>query len=275
MTNQCEQCGATVPSNAAVCPYCQAVTPFGRQQQQARAATETYKEQAQAQLEVHGQWQRQQQQRAALERSATYSVIAGAAGLVTCCLPVGAIAAIALAIKAQRHASQQGLAKPPRAWIGLIMGILGLVLCVVGWVYYSIDMSTKKESIVRLRSEAKKGAAKAKLTKKTACKLVKIEVLETSDYGIYDDADVDCRGILRVTGERAVLENVRVASAEPTKVTGCLERVDDRWVVAEVRKDERCFAAPSTTATATASASASGSVAPSGSVAAPAPSATH
>ncbi|MBW2457805.1 MAG: hypothetical protein JRI68_25090 [Deltaproteobacteria bacterium] len=259
MTNQCDQCGATISPNDTICPFCQALTPLGRHQQQAQAATETYKQQAQAQLEVRSEAQRRQQKREALESSATYSLIAGAVGLVTCCLPVGPVLAIVLGLKAQRHAVQQGLAKPPRALLGIILGIGGLVLGVVGWVYYYVDTSTRDEDVARLKKESKKGAKRAVLSKKTACQLVKIEVLQ-SDYAIYDDAEIDCRGKLNVTGDRAVLENVRLERTDPDKVTGCLERVDERWVVAELSKDGRCFAPA---ASSSASAAPAGSSAPS------------
>jgi len=255
MSNLCKQCGATVSPHDEVCPYCQAITPYGLQQQQARVAGETYKQQAQAQLDAQGEAHRRQQQREALESSATYALIAGAVGLVTCCLPVGPIAAIVLGVKAQRHAVQQDLPKPPRALLGIILGIVGLVGAVVGWIWCYNDTSTRDEDVAGLKKASNKGAKKGVISKKTACQLVKIEVL-SGGYALYDEAKIDCRGKLEVTGDRAVLQNVKLERTEPDKVTGCLERVDERWVVAELREDGQCFTEPAASGSAAAAPSA-------------------
>lgn len=265
MTNRCQNCGATAPPNTPACPYCRATTEYGSQLRNASVATETYKQQAQAQLEVHHDWQKQKQRREAFERAATYSLITSLVGLVTCFLPIAPIIAVVLAIKAMRLASQHGFTRPTRAVFGMILGIAGFALGVAGIGWFFADMARQDEALEELRAKVRKGAARKKLDKKTACRLAKIDIIESPDYGIYDQDGADCRGRLKREGDQAVLPGVRISSVPAKTVVACLQRNDGRWVIHSLRDDENCWAAPPASASASTAASASASTAASAS----------
>ncbi len=260
MTSRCENCHATVPADATTCPYCQAVTRYGAHLQQASAASQVYHQQARAQLDVQQQYHQQQQRKRAFENTATYALIASIIGLLTCLLPIASIIAIILALHSRSLAKKEGLAKPPRATIGLILGLLGAVTGSAGLIWMITDISadseTRKAHIAKLEARVAKSAKRAKLNRKTACDLVKLEILRTGEPLIYDEKKIECRGRLAVDKSRAVLHGVRAMTADPVTVVGCIERIEGEWILQSVREDDSCWGDSEKDAAASSAASA-------------------
>lgn len=240
MDTPCNNCGAKLGPTTPSCPYCGAVTAYGQQVEHAAATQNAHHQHAREQHQLNLQMERDRQRRAAMESAATFALISGLVGFVTCCLPVGPVLAIVMGLKARRLARETGFARPMRGTIGLVCGLLGLLSAAGGWSYFIYDTQKKDEDIEKLREAAVKVADDKDLTDAAACTLVRLEVLESTS-SVYRAKKIKCRGDLKRTGDRAVLTRVRVLKSSPYTVKGCLVWRGERWVVEKTPRYGKCW----------------------------------
>jgi hypothetical protein len=249
--HRCERCGGLVQDQIPACPYCGAITPFGAQVQSAAAMTSH----ARAQQELAQEQKRHAQAMTALARTAWASLIVSVLGLVTCCLPLASLLAIALGLRAAFVARKHKLTLPAAGVVGILLGVVGIVSAVGFWIFFGVDQYYEEQLKRELWRRIGNGDTAQVLAQPTACAMAELELLETSHRGYTRSHEVRCHGKLTVTGETAVLHDLMVrGSGDSYRAFVCFKR-GAKWMVAEIRADAACGSEPATTtASATASA---------------------
>lgn len=237
----CYNCGAKIGPTAPGCPYCGATTAHGQQLEQAAVAQSAHHLQAQRQLKLTQQMERDRQRKQAMESAATFALISGLLGFVTCCLPLGPVLGIIMGLKARRLARETGFARPMRGTVGLVCGVIGLLGAAAGWAWFISDQITKDQDIEALKAATADLAEERELSEEGACKLVQLELLEGSSYTIYRASKVKCKGGLKRDGERAVLSDVRILKTKVITVKGCLAWNGKIWVVKKTPRRGDCW----------------------------------
>ena len=95
----CYNCGAKIGPTAPSCPYCGATTAHGQQLDQAAAAQSAHHQQARLQLQLSQQLERDRQRKQAMESAATFALVSGLLGFVTCCLPLGPVLGLVMGLR--------------------------------------------------------------------------------------------------------------------------------------------------------------------------------
>src|SRR5437868_3239073 len=134
MIPKCPQCGATVPQDAHVCPYCQAPTAYGIAMRQ-RADEDARQRAAWAEA---AKLRDVQAGRDELEQISKQSLMWSAAAVVLCCVPGPQIMGIVRFLNARTLAKKLGVDVPGSATAGGAISIasiaLGIGLIVLGAV---------------------------------------------------------------------------------------------------------------------------------------------
>ena len=101
LQERCSGCGAAVGVEALTCAYCGAASPHALRAK----ASATEAELAQAEANV----KRTEDE---VRRGGTTALVAASVGVVTCCLPIGAVLGLIFAQRARRQAKEAGLVAP-------------------------------------------------------------------------------------------------------------------------------------------------------------------
>jgi hypothetical protein len=227
LQERCGGCGAAVGLAALTCAYCGAPSPHARRAREAASEAELAEAEARLQLSA-----------AALGRTGTWAAVAGGVGLVTCCLPIGAGAALLMAHRARAQARAAGLVPPASVTAATVMGGLGMAAFLFFAVMVALEMRKEAERTAALHAMVDEAAAQAELTQPVACGLAELRLIQdgwagTSGSSVYES--LECPGRLRVEGTSAVLEGliIRPKRGERVELTACLER-GERWFVRDL-----------------------------------------
>lgn len=236
---RCSTCNAPLADAAPSCPYCGALTPAGSAEHVAKIQAE-YAEKARAKQSAHEQAKAQASAAdRRLESLSTHALVWSLVGPLVCCLPLGSGAAVVLGRKARALAASSGKPAPGRATAGVVLGAVGLALCLLTWGGVGWLLKAEAARKAELRALLSREPQEA-LSLERACALVELELLETGygEYSVLDD--FSCDGTVELRGAKAVLLDARVSKGRERKaVFGCLER-QGRWKVAQLRADAEC-----------------------------------
>lgn len=207
-----------------------------------------------------------------IQATATQSVWLSVLGMVVCgCFPLG-IVGIVQALRAKSMAAEQKMEAPPRAQIGLILGIISCVFSVgviiAAEVSSSRDQSHADARTAEIDKQVGTKASNAMLDHATACLLAEEAALkngfENNPGSSFEK--FDCPGRLLPTGDTAQLEDFAFTySSTNYKVNVCFKR-GTKWFVESLSEDPcdvTAAAGDAGAAAATTSTAASTSTAPS------------
>jgi multidrug efflux pump subunit AcrA (membrane-fusion protein) len=232
----CERCGAELPPNTDQCAYCGTVSAPARALLQAETARQ---QQANAQATAQAAIQRQLA-RVAIEQAASRALLWGLFSPIFFCLPFPSALALMAFNRAQRAARQAALELPTRAKVGLALGVLSGLGCVVFWIYIAIDMHADNVRIEARKAElgqvVTRHASSAALDHELACALAEISLLTDGFDGSTNTGsfrDLECEGALHVVKDRAELDDFKLrtsSSSSAVTATICFKH-GDRWFV--------------------------------------------
>jgi hypothetical protein len=234
----CERCGAHLELTALSCPYCGSGTAYAAQQHEQATAYQRqrslYEQQQVAERKAHN--------RQTLERMTRQSLIWSALGLATCCVPIFSIVGGVLSLRAWNLAQAEGLAKPARATVALMLalGSIGLSgLCWIGMFWIQAEETAAKERLIQEIGDAPRASV---LGPSIACKMTELEIIRTKfeKYSQLNDEFV-CSANLATQGQRAVLLDCKIGREKADlPVFACFKRGADRWYVSQLRADANC-----------------------------------
>jgi hypothetical protein len=165
----------------------------------------------------------------------------GIAGWVLCCFFVPSVIAVVLGFRARRMARRYDLVIPTTATLGLVFGAIG-VLSGIGLITIGVLKDYQRDSEVEEIDAQLVGKLETpRLDQPTACLLAKRSLLR-GEYQSKDGSldSFDCDGKLTVSGDEAVLEDLRFArSSTRETVRVCLTR-GQRWSVVGFRQHADC-----------------------------------
>jgi hypothetical protein len=197
-------------------------------------------QQARGHMELHGEWTREQQAQAVVNSSSMQALVWSLIGLVTCCFPIACVVGVVQGVRSWMLARKRGLTKPASGVAGLILGLAGLTLSAVMWAWFGYDMMQQQMEKERIQKRIARGALAEKLDQRTACDLLKLEIIDTNYEGAYVWSGYKCDGRLEQDGPRAVLHDAKVSVDNKMRpVFGCFSR-GERWFVQEIRPDADC-----------------------------------
>lgn len=226
----CSNCSAKISTDALTCPYCGADTPLAAQ---ARALKEQQLRHA-AQLAAIDAGKARQKAAQGLEASAKNAFYASILGVIVCCLPVGSVVGLVLAIKARKTAATLGVGAPWQSMAAIVLAVFWLGFYALVVVIGVVNERAKAERVAALRTEIKQTVRNAELDAPTACGLIEIALLE--GYGTQKGGLLKvfrCDGALERSGTRAVMKDLefsRSSSNPPSAADACLS-FGTRWKV--------------------------------------------
>lgn len=230
----CDGCGAPYRDTEPRCPFCGRLREEARDQQaDERARAESKADSEQARLRAAAQ--------TTVERCAKHSLYWALGGLPFCFVPIGAIVAIILAMRAKLLAKQHGLIAPARATVGLSVAALQLLAGAAVMVFANQQSAEHEARVKALSDELGQRAQQPALTAATACRIAELHLLTEGHDGI-DDINIErvrCPGKLTTAGDTAVLDNVRF-NKRRCQVT---LRYGTAWDVESVSGREDCIRA--------------------------------
>jgi hypothetical protein len=250
---KCAACGAILGASQANCAFCGALTPFGREQQH---LAQQHAAHAHA-FHLHRHHQHESDKRGeatrSLKRTSDASMYWGIAGWVLCCAFIPSLVAIVLGVRARKMAHRYDLVIPTTATLGLVFGALGLISG-AGLIIIGVVQNHQRDAeIAEIDGKLEGRLEAAVIDQPTACLLAKRSLLK----GEFQEKDgsldsFDCDGKLTVSGDEAVLENLRFSrsSSDRNTVRVCLAR-GARWSVAGFRRNASCREADDVTPPAT------------------------
>jgi hypothetical protein len=249
----CPRCGATIDPSAAVCPYCQTQTHYGRAQAAQHAA---YQQQAAEASAAQLATQRQARLQA-ISTKAKHALYWSLCGAVLCCFPA-AIIGVVMGLHAKSLAKRDGAVAPGTSTAAIVLGASGLLLFALGVVFYVRESQAMDARIALLEAQTEPRRADESLDQRLACGIVELELLREGHAGKsgINIEGFQCDGRLDQSAASATLHDVRFRTGTDAKhvVAACLTR-GARWSVKELRDDGSCAPRPSAaSASATSSA---------------------
>ncbi len=252
--NRCPTCNAPMEDPLEPCRFCGAVTPEGlaakkeraRAEEELRLAEERRLQDEAARARAQAE-EEARRARAKLETelnsSGTQAIVWSLVSLL-CCLPIGPVVGIVIALRARRLAAARGL-PAGRATAGLAVAISSLVLCFGAWVGVGISIHVENQRKAELRAAIDKGAGAEQLDGPTACALAELEMIDAKYEGYtYVNADFKCSGRVVQEGDQArLLDAYFTESQKRTELVACFTK-GARWAVKQLRADEDCNAPP-------------------------------
>jgi hypothetical protein len=238
---KCEACGAVLGPSQPTCSFCGAITPFGVHQQHLQQQHAAHAHAFQLQREHQEGEQKRAEAQREVKRAADASLYWGIGGLLFCCAFIPSVMAIVFGLRARKLARRRDLVIPTNSTLGLAFGAVG-VLAGAGIITIGIVENVKRDAeIESIDAKLEGKLEQAALTQPTACLLAKRSLLkgEFKDSNSAPDT-FDCDGKLTVTGEKAVLEDLRFKrSSTQERVRVCFEH-GARWRVTGFRQDASC-----------------------------------
>ena len=260
----CERCGAIIDPTALACPYCHLTTPAGVLAQQNQAAADR----ARQQWVQAVSYQKDQATAMQINSAATQSVWLSVAGIFLCgCFPLGVVG-IVQAMRANAMAAAQKIEAPPRAKIGLILGIISCAfsVCVIiaALVSSSNDQKRADARVAEIDKQLGDKASSTALDRGTACLMAEEAAIKTGfdNNAGYTLKNFDCPGRLLPSADTAQLEDLHFDYGETHyKVNVCFKH-GAKWFVENLSEDPCDFggvgadagSAPAATAASTSTA---------------------
>jgi hypothetical protein len=217
---------------ALACPYCKFTTPAGvaaHQHHQAHA-------QHQAQWAAHASYVHTSVATARMKSTATQSLVFGILGIILFCTPLGIVGLIQ-GVRARGMARQAQAPVPGTGTAGLVLSILSLITSITGIVLLDRgveeDKAAAEQRAVAIERRIGNKASASILDRDTACGLAEIHVWREGDGKIahHIAKSVQCMGKLRLEGDRAELDLVRVKSSTDQNDSHVCFKRGDRWYV--------------------------------------------
>jgi len=239
----CQNCGAQIEPNSPKCPFCEALTAGGIWQQhddQRRQREHEQASQAQAHYQATQEHHARLHKEQALKSSAKGALVWSIVGAVLCCIPIPAVVALVMSLRVRAEARRMGAPWPTNAMAALGISVLSM-LAFAGLIVQDMLQDQEREARVsKLESQVAAGAKKTKLSLKTACKLVEIELLQNNFDGHPNSSleSVKCPGEVKRKGKTAKLDDVRAKYSSENKVrlVACFKR-GSRWAVDELGRE--------------------------------------
>ncbi len=218
----CERCGAGIPPNADTCAYCGTLSEQARVVLRADQARERHlANQQAAQVAVL-----RQKAFSATEKAASRALTWGLLGFVFVCIPIPSVFAYLSFSKAQRAAREGGVELPLRAKVGLACGVFNAVAFLGLFIWMIIDVRAQNARVEarknELTAQIAQHAKAAPLDQPYACQLAELYVLSSGFAGSTDTSSfrsISCGGALHVQGERAELDDFKLATSSTSGVT--------------------------------------------------------
>lgn len=224
LQERCSGCGAAVGVEALACEYCGAPSPHALRAKSAASEADL----AQAEARV----QRTEDE---IRRGGTTALVAATVGVVTCCLPIGAVLGLIFAQRARRQAKEAGLVAPATATVALILGGLGLAAFLGFAVLVALEIRKEQQRTAELHALVDEAAAQNELTQPVACGLAELRLIQDGWDGHSGNSvfeSMECPGRVTIDGTSAVLEGIviRPRQGERVQLSACFDR-GARWFV--------------------------------------------
>jgi hypothetical protein len=152
------------------------------------------------------------------------------------CTPLG-IVGIIRGVRARAMARQANTPVPGAATAGLVLSIISIVTSIGGIILLDQgvqeDKAAAEQRAVAIEKRLGNRASATVLARDTACDLAELHVWREGDGRISNHIakSVQCMGKLRLEGERAELDLVRVKSGTTQNDSHVCFRRGDKWYV--------------------------------------------
>jgi hypothetical protein len=175
---------------------------------------------------------------AQVKSAASNALVVSIIGLVICCIPVIAIVALVMGVRARGLARQHGVIPPGGAAAAIAISVVSLIAFAAGLTFSIVEDQRKQERITKLEKRIEDDVDDKKLDLDTACALVEIHVLEEGYGGTSATSieGVDCPGKLRNQGETASLDDIQIKSTKTETAVACFKR-GSKWYVERLGKE--------------------------------------
>ena len=236
----CSHCSATIPSDVLTCPYCGHETPNfapAREREKQRKAQEAQSHVAQTARE-------KQQALGGLAGSAKVSLYWAMGGVLVCCLPVGSVVAIVLALRVRKLAASLDAATPWQAIVSIIGSLVWIATYLLIAVVAVVAEHEKSVRVTALKESTRVTATSAELTAETACELTELALLDGSANRKGEHLAIfRCDGAFEPGIGTAVLkdfEYARQSRDKPVKANACFSK-GIRWKVDSIGVGPGCL----------------------------------